>query len=116
MSVKFFHDSTHYSINLDPDSRSGLWRQNAMTSYDFIRPYMIVAKSLGFDTQVSQTPLFFLVYCHDHGWVQVPTDVGYTILDHPMVSPSRHSKIVVGSVIGATLLGISAFFRWKKKK
>lgn len=115
MAVKFIHENTHYTVDLNPGEGTGLWRQNAMTTYEFVKPYMIVAKNLGNVFEVSNKPIFFLVFCKDHGWVQVPLEIGYKILKHPLVTKIR-KKILIGSLVGVLALGISVIRRMKKKR
>ena len=115
MSVTFTYNNTTYTVEHNPDEISGLWRQNAMTTYEFVRPCVIMATSLGYDGKVEKEPLFFLIHCKMHGWVQVPNDVGYEVLKHPHITP-RTPKILLISAISSAILGASFFLLKMRKK
>jgi hypothetical protein len=62
---------------VDVDSAStGLYRQNAMTYYEELTPYLILARNVENHDQ-----LFYLVKClsHPRQWVQVDLDTGDNI-------------------------------------
>ena len=115
MSVTFTYDSTLYTVEQNPDEISALWRQNAMTTYEFIRPCVIVAKSLGYDGKINKEPLFFLIHCKMHGWVQVPNETGYKVLEHPLIT-SRTPKIILISAISSVILTASFYLLKMRKK
>jgi hypothetical protein len=64
-----------WEIDLDsPDT--GLWRQNAMTTYEPLTPYLILARDF-----TNQNRLYFLVKVKNHrnGWVSISLDEGDNI-------------------------------------
>ena len=64
-----------WEIDLDtPDT--GLWRQNAMTTYEPLTPYLILARDF-----TNQNRLYFLVKVKNHhsGWVNISLDEGDNI-------------------------------------
>ncbi len=65
-------DNQLWEIDIESDS-VGLFRQNAMTFYQEISAYLVMAQS--FDTG---NPLFYLVKVKNHPrfWVQVDIDTG----------------------------------------
>lgn len=79
--VIFESDKTIYVVDLNPVN-PGLYRQNAMTIYQHITPFMIEASCVE-----SNTKLFYLVYCRHHGWVRVSEDIANYIMNHKSVKP-----------------------------
>jgi len=64
-----------WEIDLDsPDT--GLWRQNAMTTYEPMTPYLVLARDF-----TTQEKLYFLVKVKEHpnGWVKVSVNEGNNI-------------------------------------
>lgn len=79
--VIFESDKTIYVVDLNPVN-PGLYRQNAMTIYQHITPFMIEASCVE-----SNAKLFYLVYCRHHGWVRVSEDIANYIMNHKSVKP-----------------------------
>ena len=113
MAVTFTQDKTTYTVDLKP-SDTGLYRQNAMTIYEVVRPYMLVAKSLHHDGNISKDPSFYLVFCKTHGWVQVTPDVAKTILKHPLVRKFRVDTPVLLATASFVLATSYIFMKFKK--
>ena len=62
---------------LDVDSQTtGLYRQNAMTYYEDLTPYLVLARNVE-----NHHHLFYLAKCKNHptGWVQIDLDTGENI-------------------------------------
>ena len=78
--------STNSLYEVDVDSECvGLFRQNAMTFYEELTPYLILARNIENNEQ-----LFYLVKCKDYfkQWVQVDLNVGdniYNILSKKFI-------------------------------
>lgn len=79
--VIFETDKQIYVVDLDPVN-PGLYRQNAMTIYQHITPFLIEASCVE-----SNTKLFYLVYCRHNGWVRVDEDIAKYIINHKSVKP-----------------------------
>lgn len=106
--VTFVLDNTNYVVDVDA-KEVGLWRQNAMTTYEFVRPYMIAAREFSSDMSAPKPIQFYHVACKDFGWVRIPTELGDKIIRQ--CDPWRFelknktwlfaiiSSIVVGGVI-----------------
>lgn len=69
------YENQLWEIDLDSDCL-GLYRQNAMTWYNEMTPYLIQAVSLS-----KNNVLFYLVKCKDYptGWIQVDKETGDNI-------------------------------------
>ena len=80
--VMFETNKIIHIVDLDP-LNPGLYRQNAMTVYEHITPFMIEAKCIE-----SNTKLFYLVYCRHHGWVRINEEIHDYIMNHKSVKPS----------------------------
>jgi len=79
--VIFESNKIIYVVDLNPE-KAGLYRQNAMTVYQHITPFMIEAKCVE-----SNKIFFYLVYCKNHGWVKVDEDIANYIINHKSVKP-----------------------------
>lgn len=82
MSVHFTHDGVTFTVDITPTS-TGIHRLNAMTHYMHVKQCMISAHYI--DDAFKQDPsvLFYHVYTFEKGWVQIPTELGDTLLKHP---------------------------------
>ena len=75
-SGKVFVKDRNQLWEIDVDSTPGLYRQNAMTYYEPLTNYLVLARSV-----TDQSRLFYLVKCKDHPnqWVQVDVVTGENI-------------------------------------
>ena len=69
-------DNQLLEIEMD-EAAPGLWRQNAMTLYETLTPYLIVAREFG----NNEKRLFYLVKCKNYVpiWAQVSLTTGDNI-------------------------------------
>ena len=79
-SPVFTLGETIYTVDTSPE-KTNLYRQNAMTTYEFVTPYMIAAHKLSYRCVEDESILFYHVWCVDAGWVQIPVEIGKTILN-----------------------------------
>lgn len=68
-------DNQLWEVDVDSEN-VGLYRQNAMTFYEELTPYLLLARNVD-----SYDHLFYLVKCKDHPrqWAQVDLDTGDNI-------------------------------------
>ena len=68
-------DNQLWEVDIESDS-VGLYRQNAMTFYQEISAYLVMAQSVN-----TWKPLFYLVKVKNHprSWVQVDIDTGANV-------------------------------------
>ena len=78
--VTFQYVNKVYTV--DTVNQPGLWRQNAMTWYQFVFPYVLLAR------EVSNNPnfedgkeLFFLIYTREEDWLWVDLETGKNIVN-----------------------------------
>lgn len=73
---KVFVKDQNQLWEIDVDSTPGLYRQNAMTYYEPLTNYLVLARSV-----TDHSRLFYLVKCKDHPnqWVQVDVVTGENI-------------------------------------
>lgn len=111
----FTLDNTHYKVDLTAKT-AGLWRQNAMTTYDFVRPYMIAARELGFPC-TSNPVMFYHVSCEGMGWVQISTGLGEEIMKSVENSLEKRislKEFAVGTIISWLVAG-AVVSRWVRR-
>ena len=100
----FTLDTTHYKVDLTAEN-AGLCRQNAMTTYDFVRPYMIAAREVEIPYKNNKPVLFYHVACEGGGWIQISTELGNEIIS--LVEKRVYLKeLAVGTIISWLITGV----------
>ena len=112
--ITFEIDGTHFIVDTEA-KKSGLLRQNAMTTYQLTRPYMIEAREFSLDEKPKPI-LFYHVCCEDYGWVQVSTELGNEIIRKctPIIR-FPVSNVILASIASSIISGIM-IIRWMKTK
>ena len=83
--MTFQYENKTYTI--DDDNHPGLWRQNAMTIYQFVFPNIIQAYNMSTpSTNINSTnmcgeELFFLIYTREEDWLRVDLNTGHNIVN-----------------------------------
>jgi hypothetical protein len=80
--VTFKYNNKNYTV--DQDNQPGLWRQNAMTLYQFIFPHILLARELGISTFPNCDDckeLFYLIYTREEDWLRVDLSTGKNIVN-----------------------------------
>ena len=88
MAVQFKHEKNTLTVNLVPEL-TGLYRLNAMTHYNHVKPYMISAHFFNERCEVNQEVKHYQVFTVEKGWVQISKEIGDELLKHPKVVGSR---------------------------
>jgi hypothetical protein len=108
----FTLDTTHYKVDLTAED-AGLWRQNAMTTYDFVRPYMIAAREVEIPykeiSYKNKPVLFYHVACEGRGWIQISTELGNEILSLVKKHSEKRvslKELAVGTIISWLVTGV----------
>jgi len=80
-ATTFTHENKTYTV--DTVNQPGLWRQNAMTLYQFARPFIIVASEVDVLPNVGITSgakLFYLIFTRESNWLQVDMATGDNLM------------------------------------
>ena len=117
MTVQFTHEKNILTLNLVPEL-TGLYRLNAMTQYNSVKPYMISAHFLTDKFTTEPDVLFYQVYTVEKGWVQISKEVGDELLKHPKVRGSKLPPLNKKNVafISTVVFGSACLFMKIKKK
>ena len=78
----FKHENKMYTV--DTVNHPGLWRQNAMTVYQFVFPYVILATEITVQPNVGityGTKLFYLIFTRESNWLQVDLNTGDNLVN-----------------------------------
>jgi hypothetical protein len=113
-SPVFTLNETTYTVDTTP-TQTGLWRQNAMTTYEFVTPYMIAAHTLSYGGLVEESILFYHVWCVDAGWIKIPVEIGETILNKEHKEYRIPTKRAIVLTLTSTLITIAFTLRMMKK-
>ena len=117
MAVQFTHNDETLTLNIS-NELTGLYRLNAMTHYEAVKPYMISAHLLTDKCNADPNILFYQVYTVEKGWVQVSKETGEELLKHPKVqgpkAPTLNKKNV--AYMSIALVGSVCLLMKIKKK
>ena len=106
--IIFELDKKIYIVDTKP-TNNGLYRQNAMTSYQVVKPYLIEARSIDTDNI-----MFYLVWCKHHGWVQVDENTGKYVL-HFKSEKSQTSFPWLSLLTPVVVLSLHVYNKYWKK-
>lgn len=77
--VTFKYDNKQYKV--DTLNQPRLWRNNAMTLYQFVFPYIICAREIFSNNINPGLSLFYLIYTCEEGWLQVDVNTGANVVN-----------------------------------
>lgn len=77
--VTFRYNNKDYTV--DTVNQPGIWRNNAMTLYQFVFPHIISAQQLYLPTMNSGPILFYLIYTREEDWLQVDVNTGLNVVN-----------------------------------
>ena len=69
-------------FTVDTVNQPNLWRSNAMTWYQFVFPYLIVANRVMTNVETLGPVLFYLIFTQEAGWVEVDVNTGKTVINN----------------------------------
>ena len=82
LSTTFKYENHIYTV--DTVNQPGLWRQNAMTAYQFVFPYIILATEITVQPNVGITngpKLFYLIFTRENHWLPVDVNTGENLVN-----------------------------------
>jgi len=78
--VTFKSDNKTFTVDLI--NQPGIWRQNAMTWYQFVHPSVLLASEVSTNVNSGVAKkLFYLIYTCENDWVQVDITTGENVLN-----------------------------------
>ena len=77
--VTFRYNNKQYTV--DTVNQPGLWRNNAMTWYQFVFPHIICAREIYPNNTNPGPTLFYLIYTREENWLQVDVNTGLNVVN-----------------------------------